>query len=135
MIKPTKHTLQVGSLVKYTPGPRPNVVCPSCEASSVSIGEAAQLEFFHGKVGVISGIQDTRGDSGVTSCSQCGETITAPQHFRELGIIVQFPERIGGISGVWASPVELKIVGKTAHPLLWIQRNIARRLRKGGRHG
>ncbi|KKL46159.1 hypothetical protein LCGC14_2348350 [marine sediment metagenome] len=107
--------LQLGSMIIYTPESRPNVVCPHCQVSSATLGEAEALEWFRGRVGIVTVVDDPRGMDKEFMCNACGKPSPPPNHFKAMCIMIQFKhQRLGEPGGVWAYPSELRIVGRDA---------------------
>ncbi len=105
--------LQVGSMVRYAPETRPNIVCPHCEANSADMGEAETLEYLRGRAGVVWFIDDPRGLPQKFTCSQCFKESVTPPHFAEMCVEVHFKHvPLGDPAAVWAFPSELTIISK-----------------------
>ncbi len=105
--------LQVGSRVQYAPQPRPVVVCPHCEVTSETIGEADTLERLRNKVGVVWVIEDAKDAEKDTRCTSCHKKFPRPAHFAELGVSVLFKSIVmSEPPGVYAFPEECTIISK-----------------------
>lgn len=123
--------LKVDDLVRYTAEPRPNLICPHCEVSSVAIGESETLRTVDGQVGAVVDILDPHSmDDEKTVCAHCQGEWLLPEHFREMGIVVIFsyPVIPGQATGVYAFPSELELISQeeweAARPKAWRRRKL-----------